>query len=61
MEEDASARWVFEVGEEDHLVAIGRTKQSKPCHWFVWLTGVVAQEAAAQWKNVFRQAEIIDN
>ena len=43
-----------EVGKEDDLVAVGRTKSKKPYHRLVRPTGVGAQEAEVPG----RQAEI---
>ena len=55
MQENASMRRVFdagyaEVGEEDDLVSIGRTKSSKPCHRLVSPTGVGLRETKPSGK-----------
>ena len=40
-------RTSLEVGEEDYLVAVGRTKSWKPYHRLVQPTGIGAQEEEA--------------
>ena len=51
VEDDAPVRRVFDTGisgEEDDLVFVGRTKSRKPCHRFLWPTGVDPQDAEAE-------------
>ena len=49
-----------EVGEEDDLVSVGRTKSRKPCHRLVCPTGVGAQEAEAPGRKFYGRPKSVN-